>query len=406
MTEQSAAPHNLPPAPTPSPHMPASNGDPFSREWIARLPLSDAELCRSAPAVWLEKYGCVATGRHDIVRAILPDWRRFTSTAKPCDDPFSLVPPVLVTEDPPEHTEVRKALMPFFAPTALAQYNAAFAQEADRVVTEALDRGSVDVVTDIAARFVLKVFPDMLGLHDEGRKLILDFGDAAFNTVGPINEIFQTSFERAAPAFAWIEQHTTRDAVRPGGLASRILDLGSDGTIAMERAELLVRATIAAGFDTTVLVIANAIGALLAFPEQWDRLRADPQLARGLLEETLRYDPPARVQGRTATEDCEISGVQFRRGDPVALFLTAAGRDPIKWDEPDRFDITRKGANLGFGAGIHLCLGQALARMEFSAIIDAILRHVAVIEPAGEGLRFINNAAVGWAHLPIRLKPV
>ena len=124
-----------------------------------------------------------------------------------------------------------------------------------------------------------------------------------------------------------------------------------------------------------------------------------------LLRETLQVlkESFGSVQGRTATVDCAVEGVQFRKGDPVALFLTAAGRDPLKWPDADQFDIQRKGANLGFGAGIHLCLGQALARMEFAAIFDAILRHVDQIEPAGMGRRFINNAAVGWASLPVRL---
>ncbi|WP_404711759.1 cytochrome P450 [Sphingomonas sp. MMS24-J13] len=387
----------------PSPFMPLSDGDPFSAEWIARLPYADAELCQSAPATWLDKYGCAAVGSHAIVRAILPDWRRFTSTAKPCDDPFSLVPPILVTEDPPEHTLVRNALMQFFTPTALARHADAFAVEADRVVAEAAERGTIDAVKDIAAAFVLKVFPDMIGLKQDGRELILDFGEAAFNTVGPINAIFQELFERAAPAFAWVEENTRRDTVKPGGLASRILDLGDQGIIAPERAELLVRATIAAGFDTTVLAIANGIGAFLCFPDQWALLRSDPKLVRNALEEVLRYDPPARVQGRSAMVDCEVEGVRFRKGDPVALFLTAAGRDPDRWEEPDRFDIMRKGANLGFGAGIHLCLGQVLARMEFDAVFQALIRRVSAIEPAGEGRRFINNAAVGWGHLPVRL---
>jgi cytochrome P450 len=389
----------------PSPHMPVSDADPFSTEWIARLPYTDAELCQRAPATWLDRYGCAATGTHAIVRAILPDWRRFTSTAKPCDDPFSLVPPILVTEDPPEHTLVRNALMQFFTPTALARHGETFAAQADRIVGEALEQGEVDAVKHIAAAFVLKVFPDMIGLQDEGRELILDFGEAAFNTVGPINHIFEESFERAAPAFAWVERNTRRETVAPGGLASRILDLGDEGVIAPDRAELLVRATIAAGFDTTVLAIANAIGAFLRFPDQWAALRADPRLVRSAFEEVLRYDPPARVQGRSATVDCEVEGIRFRKGDPVALFLTAAGRDPARWEEPDRFDIHRKGANLGFGAGIHLCLGQVLARMEFDAIAQALVRRVARIEPAGEGQRFINNAAVGWGSLPVRLVP-
>ena len=387
----------------PSPHMPASDGDPFSREWIARLPYADAELCHAAPATWMTRYGFVATGTHAIVRAILPDWRRFTSTAKPCDDPFSLVPPILVTEDPPEHTLVRNALMQFFTPAALAPHVATFAAEAEKVVDAALERGTLDAFEHIAAAFVLKVFPDMIGLRPDGRELILDFGDAAFNTVGPINAIFEESFERAGPAFAWIEANTTRETVAPGGLAARIFALGDEGAIPPDRAELLVRATIAAGFDTTVLAITNAIGAFLRFPDQWAALRADPKLLSGSFEEMLRYDPPARVQGRTATVDCEVEGVSFRKGDPVALFLTAAGRDPTRWADPDRFDITRKGANVGFGAGIHLCLGQVLARMEYAAIFKAMLTKVSRIVPASEGRRFINNAAVGWGELPVRL---
>jgi cytochrome P450 len=271
-------------------------------------------------------------------------------------------------------------------------------------VKDALERGTADAVQDIAAAFVLKVFPDMIGLEEQDRALILDFGEAAFNTVGPINDIFRESFERAAPAFDWIEANTRFDTVKPGGLGRAILDLGKSGVISMERAELLLRATIAAGFDTTVLGIANAIGALSRSPEQWALLKADPTLIRATFEETLRYDPPARLQGRTATVDCEIEGVQFRKGDPVALFLTAAGRDPAKWNEPDRFDIRRTGANLSFGAGIHLCLGQALARMEFDAVLQALVRHVTVMEPAGDGTRFINNAAVGWATLPVRIR--
>jgi cytochrome P450 len=387
----------------PSPFMPCVDADPFSRAWIAELPSSDAALCRPAPAVWLSRYGCVATGRHAVVKAILPDWRRFTSTAKPCDDPVSLVPPILVTEDPPDHTIVRKALMQFFTPAALAVHAGAFAEAAERIVDEAIERGEVDAVKHIAAAFVLKVFPDMIGLRDDGRELILDFGEAAFNTVGPINDIFQESFARAAPAFAWIERNTTRDAVRPGGLADSIFALGERGVIEPFRSELLVRATIAAGFDTTVLAIANAIGALLQAPEQWRLLREDRSRIRPLFEEVLRFDPPARVQGRTATEDCEVAGVTFRKGDPVALFLTAAGRDPSRWDDPDTFDLRREGANLGFGAGIHLCLGQALARMEFNALLNALVERIARIEPAGPGRRFINNAAVGWGELPVRL---
>ncbi len=390
---------------TPPETMPRSDADPFTREWIAALPESDASLAKLGDAVWLDKYDCIAVMRHDPIRTILPDWRRFTSTAKPFYDPFTLVPPILVVQDPPEHTIARDALMRFFSPSALAPHRAAFALEADRVIDAALARGTVDAVTDIAAAFVLKVFPDMLGLPEEGRELILDFGDAAFNTVGPNNAIFQASFERAAPAFAWVDHNTTRETVIPGGLADKILRLADEGIVTVAEAEFLVRATLAAGFDTTVLGIANIIGGIVKFPENYPLMRADPALAKNAVNEMLRYDPPARMQGRTANLDVEVGGIQFRRGDQISLLLTAAGRDAARWQDPDCFDVRRTGANVGFGGGIHLCMGQVLARMESEAIIDALVRKVSAIEPAGPGERFINNAAVGWKHLPVRLVP-
>lgn len=124
-------------------------------------------------------------------------------------------------QDPPEHSIARDALMRFLSPAALAPHRAAFAAEADRLVDAALARGPVDAVEDIAAAFVLRVFPDMLGLPEEGRALILDFGDAAFNTVGPRNAIFEESFDRAAPAFAWVDRHTRREAVAPAASPRR-----------------------------------------------------------------------------------------------------------------------------------------------------------------------------------------
>ncbi len=383
--------------------MPCTDADPFTREWIENLPASDASLSELGDAVWLNKYDSIAVTRHAPTKAILPDWRRFTSTAKPFFDPFTLVPPVLVVEDPPEHTVTRKALMQFMSPAALAPYSAEFDRVAGEIVNAALDRGEVDVVADIAAPFVLKVFPDMLGLCEEGRELILDFGDAAFNTVGPRNAIFEESFERAAPAFQWIETNTTRETVRPGGLAAKILDLGDSGILTRDQAENLVRAVLAAGFDTTVMGIANLIGGILEFPENWAMMRQDRKYVRGAMEEMLRYDPPARMQGRTAVEEIEVEGIHFRKGDALSLLLTAAGRDARKWDDAGRFDVTRKGANVGFGGGIHICLGQVLARMETEALVGALVDRVSALEPAGEGRRFINNAAVGWAELPVRL---
>lgn len=383
--------------------MPRTNADPFARAWIAGTPDSDAALGAQGPAVWLDRYDCAAVSSFALARAILPDWRRFTSTAKPFDDDVSLVVQIMVTDDPPVHTHVRDALMRFLSPAALAPTRAMLVAAAERLVDRLIERGSIDAVADLAAAYVLEVFPDLIGLPGEGRHLILAFGEAGFNSVGPLNDIFHESLARAGPSLEWVDRVCRRGVTSPDGLAARIFTLADEGVVTIDQAELLVRTLLAAGFDTTVLGIANAIAAFCRFPDEWRQVHADPALVRGAFEEVLRYDPPARVQGRTATQDVEVQGVAFRRGDPVALFLTAAGRDPARWDEPDRFSVTRRGANLGFGAGIHICIGQVLARMEFDSLFGVLARRVRAIEPTAPPTRFINNAALGWSSVPVRL---
>lgn len=111
--------------------------------------------------------------------------------------------------------------------------------------------------------------------------------------------------------------------------------------------------------------------------------------------------------GRGATRDMEFEGLSLKKGDRVACFLNAAGHDPRKWEDPDSFIVDRKGVSghLSFGQGIHSCLGQALARLEYQAIIGALARRVRRIEPTGPAVRKINNQACGWAKVPVRLIP-
>jgi hypothetical protein len=166
-----------------------------------------------------------------------------------------------------------------------------------------------------------------------------------------------------------------------------------------------VRALLSAGVDTTVNGLGAALYNLARFPGEWAKLHADPSLARGAFEEAVRFECPVQTFFRTTAADTELAGVALPEGSKVLMFLAAANRDPRRWDDPDRFDITRNAAgHVGFGAGIHMCVGQILARLEGEAMLAALARRVVRLEIAGQPVRRYNNTLRGLKALPLRLR--
>lgn len=382
--------------------------DPFTREAIAQGIEYAGRIRELAPIIYLDKYEVYATGRHKVAQSILQNWKGFTSTVK-AFGPRAYIPSILVTQDPPDHTAIRTPIMKLFSPVALAAYKDRFDREADSLVERLLQAGSAaDGYKDIACAFVLKAFPDLLGLRADGRENLMRFGDVAFNSTVPTNDIYQESLERNADAIAWVEAQCDRSAVSHDGMAAEIYAMGDRGEVRPEDALNLVRAMLAGGFDTTVLAISSALRCFSEWPEQWQLVRSDPEnWVKAAFEETIRFDPPSRFLGRGVVNDIEIEGVRLRAGERVACFLNASGRDPRKWDEPDRFDVTRKAmGHISFGFGVHTCLGQALARLEFQSLFGALAKRVARFEKAGDPHRVINNQANGWDRLPLRIHPI
>jgi cytochrome P450 len=385
-------------------HVPSSSLDPFSDEAIAAGPQFLIDLCEPAPIIWLEKYQAFCTGRHDLTQKILRDWRTFTSTIK-AFGPREHIPNILVAEDPPDHAAHREPVMKLFTPVALAKYQDYFDECADVLVDELVRKEYVDGFSDIAASYVLKVFPDVLGLRTADRRRLLDFGDLAFNSTMPMNDLYKECKARSGDVLEWFNQQCVRAAITTDGIASEIYALGDKGEVSSDTAYLLVRGVFTGGFDTTVLSIASGLKAFAENPEQWDKLRTEPDLMRPAFEEVIRMDPPSRFLGRGVTTDTELAGVALKAGDRIACFLAAAGRDSRKWERHDAFDIERKGVmgHTSFGFGLHSCLGQAVARMEFRAIMSALAQRVRRIELVGVPVRNINNQASGWKSLPLRL---
>lgn len=278
--------------------------------------------------------------------------------------------------------------------------------EADSLVDEVLSRGPLlDGMKDLATVYPLRVFADAVGLPVKDRGNLLHYGDLVFNAFGPRNELFHKNARRLSELTEWVTIMCQRENLRAGGLGARIWESSDRGEILPEQAALTVRSLLSAGIDTTIHGIAALLHAFATHPEQWAALKNDPSLARHAFDEIVRWACPFQVVFHTTAKTVEFGGLSIGKHEKVMLLLGAANRDPRHWDNPDVFDITRDpSGHLGFGMGLHQCVGQHVARLEAEALLGALVARVDRIELAGEPARGINNTLAVWERVPLRLE--
>lgn len=174
------------------------------------------------------------------------------------------------------------------------------------------------------------------------------------------------------------------------------------GEVTPQEANLLVGILLSAAADTTVLTLANTIRAFCEFPDQYQLVRSDRTLIRAAFEESLRWDSPSRMAGRIAMKDVDIDGYLIPAGERCGLMFAAANRDPRRWNAPDRFDVRRNNRdNLGFGYGVHACVGRVLALLEAEALLGALAESIEHFRPAGEPEPWMTTIGHGPIRLPI-----
>jgi 4-methoxybenzoate monooxygenase (O-demethylating) len=288
----------------------------------------------------------------------------------------------------------------------LESLRAGFERDAATIVSDLLAREGevIDAVADITQRFVYKALPDAFGMRIEGREHMYGFSHMVWATLGPENELFREAMVGIEPVVAWIEQCCNRENLAPGGIGMAIYQLADEGLITQDEAKLLAQTVLSAGADTTVLTMANTLRALALFPEEYQQLRADQQLVRKAFDESLRWDSPSRMAGRITTRDVDIEGFTVPAGEPVGLMFAAANRDPRAWPDPDRYLISRDmKQQVGWGYGVHACVGRVLAQLEAHILLSEIARQVDRIEMAGEPEPWMTTIGHGPARLPIRI---
>ena len=380
--------------------------DPFAPEFLTD-PYPAYETLRAlGPVVWVERYEVWAMARYAEVETSLKDWRTFISgegVGLHGMNP-ALPKPLTLQIDPPDHDKGRRVLGRTLSPGIAKRLRATFQKEAETKVSELLDKGTFDAMCDLAEAYPMKVFPDAIGIRPDGREKLLAWSTFVFNSFGPDNEQLVATRQAGLAAQSWIMECCARSALRPDGLGMMIYEAADEGEITEQEATHLVRPFLTAGIDTTVNGLGNALLALATHPDEYCKLRESPELARNAFEEGLRYDSPVQTFFRTTSRSVEIGGTEIPAHHKVLLFMASANRDPSRWDHPDRFDIERNvTGHVGFGAGIHACVGQMIARLEGELILGELARRVKSIELAGEPKRMLNNSLRGLKSMPIRV---
>jgi cytochrome P450 len=319
-------------------------------------------------------------------------------------------PPSMLATEPPDHTRYRKLVSSVFTTRAVAALRDRVSETATELLDDLGDEpGVVDVVARYCSQLPVTVIGDILGVPDEARPRILEFGELAAPSLdmGLTWRQYREVYRGIGGFNAWLADHLQQLRRNPGADLMSQLIQASDQGAKLNDAELQATAglVLAAGFETTVNLLGNGIRMLLDAPEHLQTLAARPELWPNAVEEILRLDSPVQMTARVARKATDIAGTLVRRGEMVVIYLAAANRDPKVFGDPHRFDIERPnaGKHLSFSGGRHFCLGAALARAEGEVGLRTFFERYPDARLAGAGSRRDTRVLRGWSSLPITL---
>jgi cytochrome P450 len=314
----------------------------------------------------------------------------------------------MLERDPPDHTRLRRLAAPAFTPRAIEVHRKLIETTADRLLDRAAGAGRFDLVAGYAAPLPVTVITALLGLEQHDAASLAAHGAAITSALdGLRSPAHLRAVVRAGnalqPAFERLIDRRRREP--RDDLVSALVAAEDAGRLTAYELFVMCHLLLIAGFETTVNLIGNAVAAVLDRPDLWSALRAEPALAKALVEEVLRYDPPVQWTYRITHRETEIGGERFRPGDGVLVLLGGAGRDPAAFPHPDRVDLHRpRGAeHLAFSAGIHYCLGAPLARLEAEVALRRLAERMSGLHRDGRATWRPAATIRGYASLPVRV---
>jgi cytochrome P450 len=316
--------------------------------------------------------------------------------------------PTLILTDPPVHTRLRRLVNQAFAPRRIREMEPRIRQIANDLMTKVERAGSFEAMKDLAEPLPTMVIAEMLGVPSEDYIMFKEWSDALLEVSNvPPGAPPPPSFDEALAAErAYFKDRYEELRRKPGSdLMSMLIQAQEKDALSFDEVAGFFNLLLLAGNETTTNLIGNGLYALMRYPDQYESLRRDTSLMPGAIEEMLRFDCPVQATGRNVIRECEFGGVRMQPGTMVVVLNGAANRDPAQFPDPERFDIRRDpNDHVAFGEGIHFCLGAALARLEGSIGIAAVLERFPRLRLAAEPAYKKSFNVRGLVSLPLNLE--
>lgn len=391
--------------------------DPFSEEFFNGPWDIYRRLREHAPVYYNAEHDFYALSRHEDVATAYKDFETYSSAygldlaTVRSNEP--MVAKMIIVMDPPEHRQMRSLVNKVFTPRAIEAMRPMVTATIDRHLSR-VNPDQFDVVADFSALFPVDVISQMLGVPEEYRQQVgqwvditlhrepgqIDMSEKGLQAVGELMGLYYNLIQqrRAEPRDDMFSRLIAAEVERDDGEKQQLDDF-----------EIAGFATLlgGAGAETVTKLIGNAAATFARFPDQWQKLLDDRSKIPAAVEELLRYEAPNQYNVRRSMTEVHLHGVTIPAGKPVFLLAGSANRDPEAFTDADTFDIERdrsEAQNLGFGYGVHSCLGAALARMESAIALEMLLDFMPRYEVLWDQCKRVaaQNVA-GWSNVPVRV---
>ncbi len=362
-----------------------------------------------APLYHNDQYDFWAVSRFDDCKSVLKNFSVFSSAkgielqGRPAAAYFDVM-----TTDPPNHTRLRHVMSELFQPAKMAELEQLIRTTARSLLASCRETGRIDMIADYAGRLPMLIMCRLLGYPPEDDARIMQWTNDAVHTEEGVQGLTAAGIEGLINLGKYNEAviAARSQASLSEDLVSHLMTALQSGRINHLETMGYLQLLAFAGHETTTKLMGNAVFQLWKHPETLQSVLDDPALISGAIEETLRYDSSVQLQARTTTRAVEMHGRVIPEGAKVAVLFGSAGRDDRKYERPDVFDIKRNSRDhIGFGYGLHSCLGAPLARLESRIALEELFKMTGRYEVDQANARIVHSANVhGFQSLPLSFK--
>ncbi|HXN62705.1 MAG TPA: cytochrome P450 [Acidimicrobiales bacterium] len=369
-----------------------------------------------APLYYNEKYDFYAISRYEDVERCFVEWQTYSSAKgsvlELIKTDMEMPPGLFIFEDPPDHDLHRGLMSRVFTPRRMAEIEPQVRAYAARKLDPLIGAGGFDFIADLGVEIPMRTIGMLLGIPEEDQEKLREHMDDNLRLdegVMPGAGLDLSTREEAADDYGayidWRVENPSDDLMTELLNAEFTDEHGTTRTLTRDEILGYITLLAGAGNETTTRLIGWAAKLLAEHPDQRKALAAEPALIPNAVEELLRYEAPSPVQARYVTKDVEHQGQTVPAGSVMVIINGSANRDERQFEDPDRFDITRKvGRHLSFGYGIHFCLGAHLARLEARIALEEVLQRFPEWEVDYDNAVQARTSTVrGWEKMPVRI---